>query len=405
MSSEVRPLTWGGRCTDFEIWETKMNRETELALIDELLALKASKTGYLVEAVTRNPVDHYSSKDRFQSEQTNILRAVPTVAAHASELEGAGAFLRREVGGLPVLLTRDQSGRVNAFLNVCRHRGTRLVDEASGCKNRFSCPYHAWTYSNTGELIAAPHFDQGFPDEQKSELGLKRLDCQERFGFIWVMPKADSTLDLDTFLEGMAGDFEALEIDEMAIAVEHTETRRANWKILVEGGIESYHFRVAHRTTIGPYFEDNLSSYRSFGPHLRSILPRTSLAKLTDETRGTWRLRDHSYILYTLFPTCQLLVQKDHIVWITQEPLGPGETSLRLVTLVPKSTVGSQAHWKQNHSITSKTLDEDFDIAESIQKNLSSGANSDMIFGRFEGALDQFNRGVAEYLNVSGETK
>ncbi|MBV1934119.1 MAG: Rieske 2Fe-2S domain-containing protein [Parvibaculaceae bacterium] len=382
-----------------------MNRETELALIDELLALKASKTAYLDEAVTRNPVDHYSSKVRFQCEQANIFRAVPTVAAHMSELEGPGAFLRREVGGLPVLVTRDQSGGVNAFLNVCRHRGTRLVDDTSGCKNRFSCPYHAWTYSNTGELIAAPHFDQGFPEEQKSELGLKRLECQERYGFIWVMPKADSTLDLNTFLEGMAGDLETLEIDEMTIAVEHSQTRSANWKILVEGGIEAYHFRVAHRATIGPYFEDNLSSYRSFGPHLRSILPRTSLAKLSDDTRKTWRLRDHSNILYTLFPTCQLLVQKDHIVWITQEPLGPCETSLRLVTLVPKSTVKKQAHWTQNHTITSKTLDEDFDIAESIQKNLSSGANSEMIFGRFEGALDQFNKGVAGYLNVSGETK
>ncbi len=377
-----------------------MNRETELSLIDELLALKANNAAFLDESVARNPTSHYACAERFGKEQKHIFRRVPIIAAHSSELDGPDAFITRGLSGLPVLITRDQSGQVHTFINVCRHRGTRLVDDLEGCKHRFSCPYHAWTYDSTGDLIAAPHFEQGFGEEQKSKLGLSRLECVERYGFIWVLPAENVQLDLDVYLEGIDDDLESLSIDQMAIAECHTETRKANWKILVEGGIEAYHFRVAHRTTIGPHFENNLSSYRQFGPHLRSILPRTSMADLGSEAHDKWRLRDHANVLYTVFPTSQLLVQQDHIVWISQEPISVGETRLRLATLVPQCRLADEAHWKRNHAITTATLLEDFDIGESIQAGVGSGANDSMLFGRFEGALDKFNCTVDRYLNV-----
>ncbi|MEM6625494.1 MAG: SRPBCC family protein [Pseudomonadota bacterium] len=375
-----------------------MDRDTELELIDEILALKAKKSAFLKEGVARNSVEHYTSQSRFDLERDRIFRSAPAAAAHASELSEPGSFLRRELGGLPILLTRDKSGGVNAFVNACRHRGTRLVEDEAGCKHRFSCPYHAWTYSSAGDLLAAPHLEEGFPDLDKAELGLTRLDCQEKFGFIWVTPSLNAHTDLDAHFGDLSDDLAALGIEDMFVAQEDIQIREANWKILVEGGIEAYHFKVAHRTTIGPHFEDNLSSYRAFDPHLRSILPRTSLAKLTESSRETWRLRDHAQVLYSLFPTTQLLVQQDHLAWIEATPLSPSRTRMRLVTLAPKALAEDKAHWAQNHKITTTTLDEDFVIGESIQSTLDTGANQDMLFGRFEGALDEFNRVVDSYL-------
>jgi phenylpropionate dioxygenase-like ring-hydroxylating dioxygenase large terminal subunit len=379
-----------------------MDRGTELALIDELLTLKASKTAFLDDAISTNPIDHYLSEERFQLEQTKLFRRLPNAAAHASELPEPGSFVRRTVGGSPVLVTRDKTGAVNAFLNVCRHRGTRLVDEEHGCKHRFTCPYHAWTYASTGELIAAPHFKEGFPDIDMADLGLVSLNCQERYGFVWVWSSADDEIDLSAYFEALDHDLASLNIAEHAIAAESSETRAANWKILVEGGIEAYHFRIAHRSTIGPHFEDNLSSYRSFGPHMRAVLPRTSMKTLTEQARDSWRLRDHANVLYTLFPSSQLLVMQDHVVWIRSEPLSAGETALRLVTLAPSAGWDAEgkdaAHWKRNHQITSATLDEDFEIGASIQASIAAGANTEMIFGRFEGALGQFNRTIAVFL-------
>ena len=92
-----------------------MDRATELNLIDELLNLKADKSAFLDEAVARNDVEHYLSEERFQQERDRIFRKRPLVAAHASEMANAGDFLRREVAGQPVLLTRDRSGKVHAF--------------------------------------------------------------------------------------------------------------------------------------------------------------------------------------------------------------------------------------------------------------------------------------------------
>ena len=379
-----------------------MDRATELSLIDELLALKARKSAFLDEAVETNPVDHYLNEERFQAEQKKLFQRFPNAAAHISELPDAGSFVRRSVGGLPVLITRDKEGAVNAFLNVCRHRGTRLVDDEKGCKHRFTCPYHAWTYSSSGDLVGAPHFDEGFPGYDKSDLSLVRLRCEERHGLIWVWQDPENKIDLGSFFEDLDQDFATLNIADMTVAAQSVETRKANWKILLEGGIEAYHFRVAHRATIGPHFEDNLSSYKNFGPHMRAVLPRTSMKSLTEQDRDTWRLRDHANVLYTFFPSNQFLVMQDHLVWIRSDPQSAGETTLHLSTLAPTSGPDAEgkdeAHWRRNHQITMMTLDEDFTIGDSMQSTLASGANQSMVFGRFEGALGQFNRTVETYL-------
>ena len=232
--------------------------------------------------------------------------------------------MRREIGGRSVLLTRDADRQIHAFLNVCRHRGTRLVDAEAGCAKRFSCPYHAWTYGSNGALLAAPHFETGFPDSDKAKLGLTRLPVLEKFGFVWVIAAPDSKANIADYFAGLGAELDALAIDDMVIAEQTNERRKANWKILIEGGIEAYHFKIAHRSTIGPYFEDNLSTYRCFGPHIRSVLARNTVAGLADAPRDTWRLRDHANLLYTLFPTSTFLVQQDHIVWVSQMPVSAG---------------------------------------------------------------------------------
>ena len=374
-----------------------MERETEIGLIEELLGLREAKSHYLDDKIEFNSVDQYQSEAIFQRERDHMFARLPAVAAHVSELPNAGDFVKREIAGRSILVTRDAQGEVHAFLNICRHRGTQLVDDESGCKHRFTCPYHAWSYANTGELVSVPHMDTGFPDLDKAEYSLKSLQCEERFGFIWVIATPDVSFDFDTYYAPIAAEAEGLDLANMAIAHEEKKVHKSNWKILVEGGIESYHFKVAHRKTIGPYFEDNLSSYQMLGDHMRSVLMRSSMHVLRDQPTDQWRLRDHANIIYTFFPTTQLLVQKDHVVWINSRPVSAGQTELRLATLAPKSRLAEEAYWEKNHQITSTTLNEDFVIGESIQNGFASGANDVITFGRFEGALPEFNRTIKRH--------
>ena len=372
-----------------------MDRKTELELLEELAGLREARSFHLDDSVATSPVTRYTCPERFARERQMLFRALPALVAHSSELAGKDAFLTRDLAGLPLLLTRDGHGAVHAFLNVCRHRGARLTGEDSGCRRRFTCPYHAWTYDNLGALRGIPHGAAGFPGIDREALGLKRLGCREAHGWIWVVADSDAAPDIDDFLHGLAADFVWLDAGNLKIVHEDIRDQAANWKILYEGGLESYHFRVAHRDTIGPFFQDNLSSYRTFGRHIRSVLPRASLdaeMALAEESRS---LRRATNLVYSILPSAQLLVQEDHIVWLQALPLAADRSRVRLATLVPADAgpAGPETarHWRKNHDITMRTLTEDFEIGESIQSNLLSGANAELRFGRFEGALDRFN--------------
>lgn len=381
-----------------------MSRETELELLDELLGLRRAGSAYLDEAVTRSETARYTDPERFARERARALRGRPVVAAASAELAEDGAFRARSLLGTPLILTRDRAGGVNAFVNVCRHRGSRLVSAEGGCRHRFTCPYHAWTWDNQGRLIAVPHREQGFPDLDASRYGLKRLACAEAHGLVFVTLDADAAAladpkaALDAHLADLAPDLAWMDLAAHDVFAVDERVWSVNWKIVIEGGLEAYHFRVAHARTIAGMFHDNLSTYQCFGPHLRSVLAKRSVDELAERPRSDWSLRAHANLLYALFPNTALLVQPDHVALIQFEAEAVDRTRIRLSTLIPKPDgplePSAQTHWERNHALTVETLNEDFAIGEAIQSGFQHGVNEAVTFGRYEGALDAFNARV-----------
>jgi phenylpropionate dioxygenase-like ring-hydroxylating dioxygenase large terminal subunit len=380
-----------------------MDRTTEIGLIEEIIGLAAQKSTFLDETIAHSPISRYSSAERFERERAMIFKRRPVIAAHSSELEGPRAFLTKEFMGLPILLTRDDEGWVSAFLNVCRHRGARLEREATGCKRVFICPYHAWSWTNNGALRAVPQEANGFPDLPRAERGLRRLPVAEAHGFIWIIanPEAADMPDIDEWLAGIGQDFRWIGLADHRIAAMEEIDIKANWKLLFEGGMEAYHFRVAHKNTIGPYFPDNLLTYTMFGPNMRAILPRNTMPDLRDVPQDQWEIRRDANMVYSLMPNTQLLVQQDHVMWFHYEPLSESVTHVRMATLVPRSapeTDEMQEHWDKNQKITVTALMEDFELGEEIQAGFASRGNPSHLFGRFEGALNRFNLAVEELI-------
>ena len=380
-----------------------MDRQTEVSLIREVIGLAEANMAFLDDAVTHSPISRYASPERFEREHALIFRRKPVVVAQSSELGSPRAFLTKRFLGLPILLARDDEGQVNAFLNVCRHRGAKLERAATGCKRVFTCPYHAWSWSNDGALRSVPHEAQGFPDLPRAERGLRRLPCAEAHGFIWIIahPDAGDMPDIDTWLAGLGTDLDWIGLADHRIAAIEEREIAANWKLLFEGGMEAYHFRVAHKDTIGPYFPDNLLTYTTFGPHMRAVLPRISMPDLGKVPEDAWDLRRDANLVLTLMTNTQLLVQQDHVMWFHYEPLSFERTRVRMATLVPRSvpdTPEKQAYWDKNQRITVTALMEDFELGEEIQSGFASRGNPSHLFGRFEGALNRFNLTVEDML-------
>ena len=131
---------------------------------------------------------------------------------------------------------------------------------------------------------------------------------------------------------------------------------------------------------------------------MRSVLPRASIGELAELPRDQWNIRQHSNVLLNVFPSSSFLMQSDHVIWIAMNPLAVDQSEVRIVTLKPADSTHSESYWDKNHALTVTTLNEDFDIGESIQSGLASGANQQLQFGRFEGALQRFHDTVRSFI-------
>jgi len=377
-----------------------VDRSDEIELLSECLELAKTKQPFMTGEETLVPVAKYIGEGRFLRE-LSLLSHTPNLVAHTSRLASPGDFLTRDVGATPVLLVRGEGGEVNAFINVCRHRGATIETMPSGRCTRFVCPYHAWTYRTDGRLDRVRH-REGFPSLDNEETSLVRLPCFEASGFVWVTPSVDGASS--GLPSALADELRWLDCEHLEVLDTESRVWKANWKLIVDGGLESYHFKIAHRDTIAGLFLDNVSTFEFLNDHIRSVLPRASVLSLEGKPKSEWSLRKHANVLYSLFPNASLLVQEDHVVLIIMTPLSVAETRIELASLVPARPRSERAdeYFRANHAFTIKTLDEDFAIAERIQRGAATGANEHYRFARFEAALSRWHRQLDEKLAVIG---
>ncbi|MBZ0254279.1 MAG: Rieske (2Fe-2S) protein, partial [Candidatus Methylomirabilis sp.] len=181
-----------------------MNHALEVELIERVLKLLEQGTTHMAEGQARAPVERYLSPERFAREERTLFRRRPLILGHASRLAAPGDFFTHDLAGVPILCVRDRGGRFRAFLNVCRHRGTRVVEAEGGRDARsFACPYHAWTYGLDGRLLGLPHAD-GFPEIDRDKTGLVALPAEEFAGFLWAVPTPGPGLDARAALGPLA---------------------------------------------------------------------------------------------------------------------------------------------------------------------------------------------------------
>lgn len=373
-------------------------RERVMAEIDQYLD---SGTTAMAPAVMRSPVAEYVDPHRVAQER-DLLRSVPVVLGHGSRCAAPRSFFTEDVAGVPVLVVRQDDGSLKALLNVCRHRGAKVERDECGQRNGFTCPYHAWSYELNGSLRHVS-YDDSFGDLDRSASALVELPVEERHGLVWVVLTPGASIDVATHLGGLDAELASYGLDSYVVERDTLLRADVNWKIVVDGFLETYHLKFLHRTTIGPYIRTNLAPFEALGPHGRMVGVRDSYDEVLGKPGNEADCMPHIAVIYQLFPNTVLVWQADHFESWLVFPEGdrPDRCVARVQLLAPHPIKGEseQRMWDLNWKILMQTvLEEDFPVGETMQRGFSSGAQDHVTFGRNEPALQHFHRSLAEIL-------
>lgn len=361
------------------------------------------------------PAGPYYREDYFELEREAIFKRTWLQIGHISEIPEPGTFMVREVeiAKASILIVRGKDDQVRAFHNVCPHRGTQLVTPGSeGKRSLFSCPYHAWTFSDDGQLRSAPDFERFYMN--KAECGLKPVAAGVCAGLVFINLAPEPAQGLREYLgETLVEKLDALPAARATTFSEYVYEIDANWKLTYDNFQENYHLRFIHPRSgaagLGP--ENPFGYPEEFGfhgPHRTQRIwsnpdpqpkPFQAFAfgkaarfAAIDKVGNPEQAKDY----YALFPNFFMLGSPmnpfSHLIM----PIAPNRTrGVIRVYWVGEDDCASRRFAREYQTATARDIhSEDRSVIEAGQRGLESGALEHIHFQEQEALCRHFFQAV-----------
>ena len=385
-----------------------------------------NQIGQLTMSQNRLPKSAYTDNEYYILEQKLLFSNQWTFAGLTEDITNPGDFITLDVGLCNLIILKQENGELAAFHNVCRHRGTRLLDGKGHLASNITCPYHKWNYRLNGELAILPKYDTEFTQSEKSCLDLIPAQVEIWRGMIWVHPDIEGTKLQDWFgpIEPCIAPYQ---ISDLVESDEDTyiEDIKANWKIVVENFIDHYHNAHLHEGSLHMYQHDRAESgfvgkhfwywepiTNDYRKDVEHNAPLPLIMDPNDEKLGSW--------VPLLFPNTGLVESESSWSVFHIQPIAVDRTRVLVRTKVQpcttldylKQTATSYDYW--NKKVKSKRswhdpesplssgdfIHEDVHVCEHLQKSLN---NPYFEFGpsakNGESAVRQFQQFIDEMIS------
>ena len=366
--------------------------------------IRNTKTDQL-DSVVEYDLSIYACPETAKKERAQIFERVPMMAAHSSQIADAGSFIVLQLNHHEIILTRLADGSVGAFLNVCRHRGSRLVTVESGNRRNFTCTYHGWTYGNDGKHKGIG-FEETFGMAPNDGKNLIALPVEERHGFIWVVENPQGSIDVKSHLgDGMDQALGEYGLDKWFHYRSHIFDFPQNWKVMMDGLIDGYHVEFLHGKTISPYFYPNMMGIEILGNNALWGNPRRAMEKILHEAPGESSLDRYAIIGNLFVPNASMVLHPHHIEFWTiyQNPKDVGACRVHLRYLTPQAEHDEKSIERLNKNwkiATDAIINEDVPVGNGIQASATMAHAGRVCLGRNEVTNQLFHRAYRDYMDA-----
>ena len=358
------------------------------------------------------PSSWYSSAQVFALEKERIFCREWLCVAREEELAAPGAHRVLSLFGESVLLVRNREGRLRAFYNVCRHRGSRLCRDGADPRaahaplgggiagGRITCPYHQWTYDLDGRLLAAPHL-AGEPQFDKSRFSLYPVGVECWGGFVFLNLTPATATAFAGEIAPIAARIVRYPLQELRIGHTIRYDVAANWKVICENYNECYHCAGVHPElcAVVPAFREKggagLDWLRGI-PHRAGAYTFTHSGTTTRRAFPTLdedeRVRHKGELVY---PNLFLSLACDHAAVFILEPRAPARTEITCHFLFETCEI-EKSDFDPSDTVSFWDLvnRQDWAICEAVQQGLSSRVHQRGYYA----PMEDFNLDIRRYV-------